>query len=118
MRAFYNLQPGDVLAQIWPTGCIWMRESSAGGQAVLVPEGVYMLPGFDTFVLSQTEAGVFILKDVERMGSLGVLRFERPSVTLVTPGSGSSPADVVELKVAGHTLNVQISRSARLALQA
>ncbi|GAB3495468.1 hypothetical protein GCM10027341_12880 [Spirosoma knui] len=85
MREFYGYRPGETLAQMWPNGLLWLRKISdqehamvtAGNVAGLML-GFTVVSVYDTFALSLTTDGVFILKDNKKEDNVGTLRF-RPA---------------------------------------
>lgn len=87
MREFYGYLPGEALENMWPNGTLWLRKISdrektlvtAGNVAGLLV-GVGVRSVFDTFALSLTTSGVFILKDRRDEGNIGIVRFGRTDI--------------------------------------
>lgn len=135
MRTFYGYTDGETLDKMWPNGLLWLRQvSDRERTAVTVGNvagflfGVGVASVFDTFVLSLTTDGVFILNDRREENNIGVLRFRRSDIQAVTrlhqennlaaSGVGQMEgAFDVELKLKnGQTHWIQIPESAYLAL--
>ncbi|MBC8153825.1 MAG: hypothetical protein H7Z72_13030 [Bacteroidetes bacterium] len=91
MRAFYGYAPGETLAKMWPNGLLWLRTVSDRERAAVTAGnvagflfGVGVASTFDTFALSLTTDGVFILNDKSEENNRGILRFSRADIQAVT----------------------------------
>lgn len=137
MREFYGYTSGETLAQMWPNGLLWLRKVSDREKATVTAGNVAgFLLGFevvsvyDTFALSLTNDGVFILKDNKKEGNVGTVRFQRADIqhvnrlhqenNLAASGVGKfEGAFDVELQLKnGSTYWIQIPQSAHEALTA
>ena len=137
MREFYGYQPGETLDQMWPNGLLWLRKVSEREKATVTAGnvagflfGVEVVSVYDTFALSLTTDGVFILRDNKKEDNVGTLRFRRSDIQAITrlhqennlaaSGVGKmEEAFDVELTLKnGNTYWIQIPESAYLALTA
>lgn len=137
MREFYGYTEGETLAQMWPNGLLWLRKVSEPEKATVTVGNVAgLLLGFevvsvyDTFVLSLTNDGVFILRDNKKEDNIGTLRFRRSDIQHVTRlhlennlaasgvGKFEGAFDVELTLKNGNTHWIQIPESAYLAMTA
>ena len=91
MREFYGYAPGETLTKMWPNGLLWLRKISDHEKALVTAGnvagflvGVGVVSVYDTFALSLTTDGVFILKDNKKDDNVGTLRFRRDDIQSVT----------------------------------
>ncbi|MFD2569388.1 hypothetical protein ACFSUS_02010 [Spirosoma soli] len=135
MRDFYGYQPGETLDKMWPNGLLWLRKVSdqekatvtAGNVAGLLL-GFQVVLVFDTFALSLTTDGVFILRDNKKEGNIGTVRFRQADIRDVTRlhqennlaasgvGKFEGAFDVELALKNGATYWIQIPESAYLAM--
>lgn len=137
MREFYGYTVGESLDKMWPNGLLWLRKVSDREKATVTAGNVAgLLLGFevvsvyDTFALSLTTDGIFILKDNKKEGNVGTVRFRRADIRAVTrlhqennlAASGLAKLEAafdVELQLKnGGTYWIQIPESAYNALTA
>ncbi|GAB3643416.1 hypothetical protein [Spirosoma arcticum] len=135
MREFYGYTTGETLAQMWPNGLLWLREVSdsektlvTAGNVAGVVLGFRVHSVYDTFALSLTTDGVFIIKDNKKENNVGTVRFRRADIqhvnrlhqenNLAASGVGKvEGAFDVELQLKdGGTYWIQIPQSAYEAL--
>ena len=135
MRKFYGYQPGETLAQMWPNGLLWLRKVSnsektlvTAGNVAGVVLGFRVHSVYETFALSLTTDGVFILNDNRKEDNVGTVRFHRQDIqtvnrlhqenNLAASGVGKfEGAFDVELQLKnGSTYWIQIPQSAYEAL--
>ena len=101
MRAHYGLLEGDLFDRYWANGCVWLREISpteknvkAVANAAGLLLGVTVKSKLDSYTLSRTKAGVWVLKDFSDDGNRGTIRFSPTDIVGVTPLEKS--ADITE----------------------
>lgn len=135
MREFYGYTAGETLAHMWPNGLLWLRKVSdsektlvTAGNVAGVVLGFRVHSVYDTFALSLTTDGVFILRDNQKEDNVGMVRFRRADIQHVTrlhqennraaSGVGKfEEAFDVELQLKdGSTYWIQIPQSAYQAL--
>lgn len=136
MRKFYGYSDGETLARMWPNGLFWLRQVSdeekalnTAGTVAGALLGFQVRSKFDTFVLSLTSDGVFIINDNRKEDNIGTVRFRQSDIQSVTrlhqkselvagQGFGELEASFdVELTLKnGNTYWIQIPQSAYEAL--